>query len=181
MTLRKFLVGMGIGSICALVALVFLFFYLHAFGFSLFGDVLPTTAIPIRKTEITTIAATSTTEYKTTRMNIDGAEITALVADTPALQRLGLGGRAGLATDQGMFFAFPTDQKYSFWMKDMRFSIDMIWISADGHIVHIAPSVSPDTYPTSFAPPSPARYVLEMTAGYAQAHHFKVGDVVHFE
>jgi uncharacterized membrane protein (UPF0127 family) len=60
----------------------------------------------------------------------------------------------------------------------MHFSIDMVWISVEGNIVYMAQDISPDTYPENFVPTSPARYVLELPAGYAQAHGFKVGDTV---
>ncbi len=173
--LHKFFVGVGIASICAMVAIVFFFVYMHAVGISAFDNAVVATDVTQTATK------TTSTQYKITRININGTEIHALVADTPALQHLGLGGRTGLGSDEGMFFVFPSDKKYSFWMKDMRFSIDMIWISSDARIVYMAENISPETYPTSFAPSSPARYVLEMTAGYATTHHFKVGNQVRFE
>ncbi len=63
-------------------------------------------------------------------------------------------------------------------MKDMRFSIDILWLSADGVVVHMAQNVSPSTYPQSFVPTKPARYVLEVLAGYAMEHGVAIGDVV---
>jgi uncharacterized membrane protein (UPF0127 family) len=103
------------------------------------------------------------------------------VADTEATRELGLGGRESLASDEGMLFIFPTEGTYSFWMKDMHFAIDMLWISNNGTIIHIQSDVVPATYPESFAPTSAeglARYVLELPAGYAREHNIKVGDKV---
>ncbi len=100
------------------------------------------------------------------------------VADTPESRQKGLSGRAGLAPDEGILFVFPQDGKHGFWMKDMRFSIDILWLNADGRIVHIAKSVSPSTYPQSFVPTKPARYVLEVLAGYVTEHGVAIGDVV---
>jgi len=77
-----------------------------------------------------------------------------------------------------MLFVFPEDGKYAFWMKDMRFSIDILWLSADGRVVYMALNVSPDTYPQVFRPDVPARYVLELPAGYAKAHAVRIGDIV---
>jgi uncharacterized membrane protein (UPF0127 family) len=111
---------------------------------------------------------------------LDGQTIRVSIADTDAARQLGLGGRAGLAPDEGMLFIFPQDGVYSFWMKDMRFSIDMIWLSSGGAVTYMAQNVSPDTYPKAFGPNTPARYVLELPAGYAKEHTVKIGDIAQF-
>ncbi len=99
------------------------------------------------------------------------------IADNEASRELGLGGRTGLAPDEGMLFIFPKEGEYPFWMKDMKFSIDILWLANDGSILYIASSVAPETYPKTFAPSSGlARYVLELSAGYSVAHNIKVGD-----
>jgi uncharacterized membrane protein (UPF0127 family) len=97
-----------------------------------------------------------------------------IVADQAAQQK-GLGGRANIANNYGMLFVFPEDGNYGFWMKDMLASIDMVWISSDGTIASITPSVAPDTYPTIFYPPTPIRYVLETQAGFVMKKGWKVG------
>ena len=104
--------------------------------------------------------------------------VQATVVETPAERQRGLSGREGLAPDEGMLFIFPADGEYGFWMKDMRFSIDILWLAAEGTIVSITENVSPDTYPQSFEPTQQARYVLELPAGYAAAHSVEVGDWV---
>jgi len=124
------------------------------------------------------VSQTIETGMTTSTVEIHGQTIRVSIADTPALRERGLGGRAALSPDEGMLFVFPQDGTYAFWMKDMRFSIDILWIAHDGTIVHIAPSVSPDTYPHSFAPQELARFVLELPAGYAQAHTIQRGDTV---
>jgi len=105
-------------------------------------------------------------------------DVMVTIADTPTMQQRGLGGRAGLGPDEGMLFVFSKDAPYSFWMKDMRFSIDIIWLSSTGTVITIASNVSPDTYPQSFAPTAPARYVLELPAGFARTYNLRVGDTV---
>ena len=65
-------------------------------------------------------------------------------------------------------------------MKDMKFPIDMLWLSGTRRVVYMAQNVSPDTYPEVFAPTRPARYVLELPAGYAKAYTVGVGDEVRF-
>ena len=111
-------------------------------------------------------------------IELKGQTIRASVADTENTRRQGLSGRAGLATDEGMLFVFPEDGTYGFWMKDMRFPIDILWLSSEGAIVYMAQNVSPDTYPQSFGPDIPTRYVLEVSAGYAKVHTVTIGDIV---
>lgn len=100
------------------------------------------------------------------------------VADTPESRARGLGGRTGLESDEGMLFVFPEDGRYAFWMKDMRFAIDIVWLSSDGVIVSVESSVQPESYPRPFVPEGDARYVLELPAGYARAHGLAVGDFI---
>ena len=111
-------------------------------------------------------------------LQLGGQTIHISVAASESVRQQGLSGRTGLAADEGMLFVFPEDGKYAFWMKDMRFSIDILWLSADGRVVYMALNVSPDTYPQVFRPDVPARYVLELPAGYAKAHAVRVGDIV---
>ena len=98
------------------------------------------------------------------------------VADTEQKRELGLGGRSGLASNEGMLFIFPKEGTYGFWMKDMRFPVDILWLSNDGTVIYIQEKVSPDTYPHVFTPGKKARYVLELPAGYSTEHHILVGD-----
>lgn len=110
-------------------------------------------------------------------LTLDGASVHVTLARTPAELEEGLGSRNSLAPDEGMLFVFPEDGKYAFWMKDMSFSIDIIWLAADGKVVYVVPNLSPSTYPRNYTPPQPARFVLEVPAGWAAAHKVRIGDV----
>jgi len=121
-----------------------------------------------------TTAASTVSQMPT--ISLKGTTLRVTLATTTADRERGLGGRTGLASDEGMLFVFDTDGLYAFWMKDMKFSIDMVWLSSDGTVVYMAKNVSPDTYPAAFTPDTPARYVLELPAGWADAHGLKVGD-----
>lgn len=109
-------------------------------------------------------------------LTLDGNTILVAIADTYKERERGLGGRTSLAPNSGMLFIFPKEGKYAFWMKGMHFSIDIVWLANDGSIIDIKENISPDTFPASFAPPSPARYVLELPAGYVKAHGIQIGD-----
>jgi len=95
----------------------------------------------------------------------------------------GLMFRTGMDQDHGMLFIFTVDEKLQFWMKNMHFDLDMLWISVDGHIVYIGqhiPACSADPCPI-YGPDQNARYVLELNSGYTSAHQWKVGDKLDFK
>ncbi|MBI5457929.1 DUF192 domain-containing protein [Candidatus Kaiserbacteria bacterium] len=113
-------------------------------------------------------------------IQLHGQTVRVSVADTEVARERGLSDRPGLAADEGMLFVFPRDGKYGFWMKDMHFSIDIMWLSADQQVVYMAQNISPDTYPQVFRPNVLARYVLELPAGYAKEYTVTVGDKMTF-
>jgi uncharacterized membrane protein (UPF0127 family) len=102
----------------------------------------------------------------------------ASVADSPTERQLGLSRTTSLPEDVVKLFVFPYADLWSFWMKEMLYSIDIIWLDAAGTIVHIEANVAPETYPTSFAPSARAQFVIETNAGFAAAQNLRVGDVV---
>jgi uncharacterized protein len=107
------------------------------------------------------------------------------VRDNDDERRLGLSGRPPLKDDQGMLFDFR-DSKITtpgFWMKDMKFDIDIIWIK-NGRIIGITknaqrPLSNQDNLPRYY-PPSEIDMVLEVLAGWSNRHNIKVGDQVKF-
>ena len=109
-------------------------------------------------------------------IQLKGQTIRVSVTDTGASRERGLSGRRALAQDEGMLFVFPKDGKYAFWMKDMHFPIDILWLAADGGVVYMAQNVSPDSFPRTFRPDVLARYVLELPAGYAKEYNITIGD-----
>jgi uncharacterized membrane protein (UPF0127 family) len=111
----------------------------------------------------------------TRTISIEGKSLRVAVADTDALRAQGLSGSDPLAENEGMLFVFAEDGTYSFWMKDMRYAIDILWLDAEGRVVHIEKGIAPETYPTSFTSHSPSRYVLEVRAGYADQHDIQIG------
>ncbi len=102
------------------------------------------------------------------------------IADTPALQERGLSYRGELPTNTGMIFIFPVPGMYYFWMKDMNFPIDIIWLDKNKKVVHIEENLSPKTYPESFGPTSLTQYVIELQAGVVKTIGLQVGDNVAF-
>lgn len=95
-------------------------------------------------------------------------------------RRRGLSGTPPLREREGKLFVFPRSDTYGFWMKEMRYPIDIIWFDADGYVVHIEHDVSPETYPETLFPESEARYVLEIAAGESEAYGINIGTSLHF-
>lgn len=90
----------------------------------------------------------------------------------------GLMYRTSLGQNKGMLFVFPNDGKESFWMKNMRFNSDIVWISRDGRIVYMGrniPACRSNPCPV-YTPDKEARYVLELNSGYTASHYWEVGD-----
>jgi hypothetical protein len=94
-------------------------------------------------------------------------------------QSLGLGRRDSLPWDHGMLFIYDKPAFYAFWMKEMRFSIDIVWIRGDRivDITHRVPFAPGENGPT-VRPRELADRVLEVPAGYAEARGWRVGDRV---
>lgn len=96
-------------------------------------------------------------------------------AKTPQAREKGLSGRTSLEPNHGMLFVFPEKGYHEFWMKDMLISIDILWLNDDGIVLGSLENVSPNTYPNTYKPPFPVRYVLELAAGEASRKSFFVG------
>ncbi len=108
---------------------------------------------------------------------IAGHRITAEYARTPAEQQQGLSGRDSLPADTALVFPFPSPQTPTFWMKDMRFPIDIVWV-AGRRVIDISASVPADDGATRYSPPSPVDEVFELPAGWCVVHDVAVGDRV---
>ncbi|QQR82525.1 DUF192 domain-containing protein [Candidatus Campbellbacteria bacterium] len=104
---------------------------------------------------------------KKAAISIGKTNINLEVADTDVLRTQGLSGRESLASTTGMLFVFDESDTYGFWMKDMRFPLDIIWLDEQGVVVHIEYNVAPETYPSVLTPNEKALYVLEVNAGVA--------------
>jgi uncharacterized protein len=91
----------------------------------------------------------------------------------------GLSGKTDMPKDRGMLFIFDTKQQYSFWMKDMNFPLDIIWID-DKTIVDISKNVPVEASypPPTYTPNKSVNRVLEINAGLSDAYGFQIGDSV---
>ena len=120
------------------------------------------------------------TELATVKVGTD--ELQAEIADTSPLQARGLGYRNGLEPGTAMLFVFKEASVRTFWMKGMRFCLDIVWIE-NGMIVGAAESVcpmpgAPDADLPRYSSPADVQYVLEVPAGWLEMHAYGAGTPV---
>jgi uncharacterized membrane protein (UPF0127 family) len=121
------------------------------------------------------IIAFLTTMHYPSQIILKGKVYTVDVADTTYTMNKGYSGHPPISHNEGMIFVFPENDKHGFWMKDMLFPIDILWLDAEGTIVHIEHNVTPETYPTVFRSPKAARFVLETNAYYTDTFGITIG------
>jgi len=124
----------------------------------------------------------------THRLQVNNQILRVEIANTPEAMTKGLADRNSLGDDEGMLFDFGSNSSTTpaFWMKGMKFNLDLIWIK-DKKIVGITANVpAPDVNCQSsivnclpsYSPPSPINWVLEVNAGWVEKNNIKVGDKV---
>ena len=114
------------------------------------------------------------------------ATYTVDVAVKPGERQQGLSGRETMAQDTGMLFVFEEEEPLTFWMKDMRFPLDIIWIDGQCRLIDVAagvptppPNASNEEIPRAQSP-RPAQYVLELNADEWARAGLSPGDLVEF-
>jgi len=119
---------------------------------------------------------------KKATVTVKGHEFQVQIADNLASRTRGLSGRDALAENEGLYFIFQKPDMYGFWMKDMNFPIDIIWIK-DGKIVSVTENAKPEPTKSLFSlpifyPSDPVDRVLEVNGGLAAKYGFSAGDPV---
>ncbi len=113
-------------------------------------------------------------------VEFDGTvKVTAEIAKTQAEQEKGLMGRKTLP--EGMLFVFEKEDKYSFWMKDVSFELEAIWIGKNMTVVDLRTMRICGSDPTGcppYTPAEPALYVLEVPSGFVRSKGVHIGSTV---
>ncbi|MDQ3245275.1 MAG: DUF192 domain-containing protein [bacterium] len=102
------------------------------------------------------------------------------VVNTEPSRALGLSDKLEMMEDEGMLFVFDNMGHYPFWMKDMHFAIDMIWLDMNKEIVFIAKDVGPESFPANFGGEEESLYVLEVVSGFTNKYNLQIGDKLDF-
>ena len=106
------------------------------------------------------------------------------IADDNITRGKGLSGQINLPDDHGMLFIFDNPAIQTFWMKDMLFPIDIVWISDTCIVASITPNIPIPLESTEinklprYQSDNPVKYVLEIAQGQAKVWDIKVGDSV---
>lgn len=117
-------------------------------------------------------------ENETKVIKIGDTSIKVEVADTSETRTKGLSGKEILKDGTGMLFVFDSSAQYGFWMKDMNFAIDIVWIDENRRVIGIEKRVSPETFPQIFYPNQAIKYVLELPAGFTDKYRIDIGQYV---
>lgn len=110
-------------------------------------------------------------------IQINNTKINIEVVDSGPKREKGLSGREKLQENQGMLFIFQDIGYHSFWMKEMNFSLDFIWIR-NNKIVEITENVKPEDYqpPKTLISKTEVDSVLEVNSGFCKKNNIKIGD-----
>jgi uncharacterized membrane protein (UPF0127 family) len=115
---------------------------------------------------------------------INGSEIKLMVADDEKSRMKGLSDRRSLNENTGMLFVFEEKGSYGFWMKNMNFPLDIIYL--DGNkVIDIKKNVQPadknNATPEVYTPKAPVDKVLEVVAGVSDSLKITEGSEITFE
>lgn len=111
-----------------------------------------------------------------TDLKVAGQNFLVQIVDTDASRQQGLSGGYSMCERCGMLFVFDDMSERRFWMKDMKFDIDIIFIDTDKKIVKIYENVDRKKFPEVYA--ANAKYVLELKSGVVKSGGIVVGDVI---
>ena len=88
------------------------------------------------------------------------------IASTPESQSIGYQNHENSPEDnQGILFVYPKETMVAFWMKNVRFPLDIMFFNSEKEMVHME-TMQPDTYPKTYSCPFPVQYVVETKAGW---------------
>ena len=101
------------------------------------------------------------------------------VAKDTAAQERGLADRSSLAWGEGMLFPRSSEYRQQcFWMRDMQFAIDIVWLNTESRIVKILEDFTPESYPQTVCGPEGTSYALELRAGSVERFTLEQDDHV---
>ena len=128
-------------------------------------------------------SATNNSESPMHKITVGSAELNVEIADTQASREKGLSNRDHLPEDQGMLFDFTNTNinRPSFWMKETRFNLDLLWIK-NNVVIAVTEDVpapkNPDEILPSYPAPDPVDTVVEVNSGWVKRHNITVGDKI---
>ncbi len=124
--------------------------------------------------------------YLQAKVTINGFELRVYLAVTNNQQIKGLSVKDYLKENEGMLFVYKQPSRQGFWMKDMKFPIDIIWLDNHGTVIDVNHDLQPCimTFPflcPTYIPDKDSLYVLETVSGFSKKHSIKIGTHADFQ
>ena len=122
--------------------------------------------------------------HQQVNVTVNGLVLVTDISVTNEQRTKGLSEKDDLAENEAMLFVFGSEAKHTFWMKDMKFPIDIFWLDSDGKVVYIKESMQPcisTIICILYTPNTDSQYVLETVAGFTQRHNVSMGTNIDFE
>lgn len=122
--------------------------------------------------------------YQQVNVTVNGLVLVADISVSNEQRTKGLSERDDLGENEAMLFVFGNEAKHTFWMRDMKFPIDIIWIDSDKTIIHIEHKLQPcssEVLCPTYKPIDNSMYVLETVGGFAEKYDIVEGTRVEFE
>ncbi|MFL6453968.1 MAG: DUF192 domain-containing protein [Nitrososphaeraceae archaeon] len=162
-----------------LVAAAILIYYSNSVPNGIFSNILDEIANFLAGP----LHSTAQDQYMNTTISVKNTSIVTDLALTSDQQTKGLSGRENLSENQGMLFVSKTPGRYGFWMKSMKFPLDIFWLNTNRSVVYLKENLQPCltilNCPT-YLPDTDSLYVLETMAGFAQRHNITKGTHFNF-
>lgn len=118
------------------------------------------------------------TDFDNSHLIIGTTSFDLIIADDEMERIKGLSGRESILANQVMLFVFPNIDFHGIWMKDMNFSIDIVWLDQNFRVSDLKQEISPETFPEVFKPKTKSRYVLEFPAETLKNLQINIGDEI---
>ncbi|MDQ3835795.1 MAG: DUF192 domain-containing protein [Thermoproteota archaeon] len=123
-------------------------------------------------------------DYRQANVTVKGQTLIADISATNEQRTKGLSVKDGLSENQAMLFVFENEAEHRFWMKDMKFPIDIIWMDANKTVIHVEHDLQPCStilLCTTYKANGNSLYVLETVGGFAQKYGITKGTHIDFD
>lgn len=114
------------------------------------------------------------------KATLGSSNITLFIADTDDERTNGLSGITDMAPHEGVLFQFDVAGQKVFWMKDMKFPLDFVYVN-NNQVVELKENMLPSSYPNTITNFQPANIIIELNAGQIKQRNIKVGDVLELD
>lgn len=118
-----------------------------------------------------------------TKVTINNKTFNVFLAKSAIEKQIGLSSKNKISENQGMLFLFDKPDYYSFWMKEMKFSIDIIYIE-NNKVTTVISGVKPPSDSTNlpiYTPKKKSDMVLEVSAGLSKKYNIHEGATINIE